>query len=60
MALAQPLRRLPASLTVYGIEGESFGYGEGLSAPVQVAAAALARDIIVAVSRRFAQRQASP
>lgn len=39
--LARALGQLPARLVVYGIEGADFGIGEGLSAPVAAAAAAL-------------------
>ena len=37
LALARALGRAPARVTVYGIEGERFGAGEELSAPVQAA-----------------------
>jgi hydrogenase maturation protease len=35
--LARTLDRLPARLTVYGIEGKDFGAGDQLSAPVRTA-----------------------
>ncbi len=41
--LAQQLRCLPPHLTLYGLEGESFGFGDALSRPV---AAGLSRLIL--------------
>jgi hydrogenase maturation protease len=43
--LARALGQLPARLAVYGIEGADFGIGEGLSAPVAAAAAALVEEL---------------
>jgi hydrogenase maturation protease len=40
--LARALGRLPRRLTVYGIEGERFEAGEGLSAPVAAAVESVA------------------
>jgi hydrogenase maturation protease len=37
LAIARALGRAPARVTVYGIEGERFGAGEQLSAPVREA-----------------------
>lgn len=45
--LARALGELPARLYVYGIEGEDFGPGEGLSAAVAAAAAALVQELVV-------------
>lgn len=44
--LATVLDRLPQRLIVYGIEGEDFSFGEGLSPAVLTAANAVAREII--------------
>jgi hydrogenase maturation protease len=43
--LARELDRLPGRLVVYGIEGESFEAGEGLSPPVQRTVAKLVLDL---------------
>jgi hydrogenase maturation protease len=43
--LARALGQLPEWLQVYGIEGADFGIGEGLSAPVASAAAALVDEL---------------
>jgi hydrogenase maturation protease len=43
--LARALGQLPARLAVYGIEGADFGIGDGLSAPVAAAAAALVEEL---------------
>lgn len=43
--LARELDRLPASLTLYAIEGADFGPGQGLSPAVARAAARLARQL---------------
>lgn len=45
--LARALGQLPARLAVYGIEGADFGIGEGLSAPVAAAAAALVEELVI-------------
>lgn len=45
VALAQSLGKLPASMEVYGIEGENFAYGERLSSPVQKAVAQVVNNI---------------
>jgi hydrogenase maturation protease len=44
--LARALGDLPARLYVYGIEGEDFGPGEGLSAAVAEAAGALVEELV--------------
>jgi hydrogenase maturation protease len=44
---ARALGRLPASVLVYGIEGESFALGAGLSDCVEQACPRLAQDILV-------------
>ncbi|MEQ8233691.1 MAG: hydrogenase maturation protease [Gammaproteobacteria bacterium] len=44
--LARALDALPATLRVYGIEGSDFGAGEGLSAPVAAAVAALVDEVV--------------
>lgn len=44
--LARALGDLPARLQVYGIEGEDFGPGEGLSAAVAAAAGALVEELV--------------
>jgi hydrogenase maturation protease len=38
LELARALGRLPSKVVVYGIEGESFDFGKGLSSPVAEAA----------------------
>jgi hydrogenase maturation protease len=43
--LARELGRLPKRLAVYGIEGESFEAGEGLSPPVEATVAALVAEL---------------
>jgi hydrogenase maturation protease len=43
--LARELERLPGRLVVYGIEGESFQAGEGLSEPVQKTVEKLVMDL---------------
>lgn len=43
--LARALDRLPARLELYGIEGERFEPGEGLTPPVARAVRALAREL---------------
>lgn len=43
--LGRALGRLPASVTVYGIEGESFEYGEEVSEAVRVAIDVLAKEL---------------
>jgi hydrogenase maturation protease len=43
--LARALDRLPDRLTVYGIEGERFGAGDQLSAPVRGAVEAVRREL---------------
>jgi hydrogenase maturation protease len=43
---ARALGRLPPSLTVYGIEGKSFSFGEGLSPAVEAACREVAAEII--------------
>ncbi len=43
--LARSLGRLPRRVAVYGIEGESFAFGKGLSAPVAAAAARLVEEV---------------
>lgn len=48
--LARALGELPARLAVYGIEGADFGIGEGLSAPVAAAAAALVETLVEALA----------
>ena len=48
--LARALGELPARLVVYGIEGADFGIGEGLSAPVAAAAAALVETLVEALA----------
>lgn len=45
--LARALGELPARLHVYGIEGEDFGSGEGLSPAVAAAAGALVEELLV-------------
>lgn len=42
---ARALGRLPARLSVYGIEGAVFGFGEGLSPAVEAACRAVADEI---------------
>jgi hydrogenase maturation protease len=43
--LARSLGRLPRRVLVYGVEGESFGFGQGLSAPVAEAADRLTEEV---------------
>jgi hydrogenase maturation protease len=43
--LARSLGRLPHRVVVYGIEGESFGFGKGLSAAVEGAAARIVEEV---------------
>jgi hydrogenase maturation protease len=50
--LARALDRLPASLLVYGIEGERFAAGDELSAPVRAAVEGLAGELAQRL-RRF-------
>jgi hydrogenase maturation protease len=49
VSLARALGRLPRALTVYGIEGEAFEYGTGLSPTVHVAVARVAADIMASL-----------
>ena len=46
IALAHTLDRLPARLTVYGIEGEHFGAGDALSTPVRAAVEAVRAELL--------------
>jgi hydrogenase maturation protease len=46
LEMARTLGRLPAALVVYGIEGESFCLGTGLSGPVEEACRRVEREII--------------
>lgn len=43
--LADVLGKLPETLAVFGVEGETFELGRGLSAPVRAAAAAIVCDV---------------
>ena len=43
--LARALGRLPARLTVYGIEGERFGAGTALTPAVEAAVTAIVREV---------------
>jgi hydrogenase maturation protease len=43
--LARSLGRLPRRVLVYGVEGESFGFGQGLSVPVAAAADRLTEEV---------------
>lgn len=45
LELARVLERLPARLTIYGIEANSVGHGEPLSPPVEEAVQALAASL---------------
>jgi Ni,Fe-hydrogenase maturation factor len=45
VALARELDRLPGRLVVYGIEGENFEAGEGLTEPVQKTVEKLVLDL---------------
>ena len=45
VALAQSLRCLPHQLTIFGIEGKEFSFGQGLTPAVQAAVASLAEQI---------------
>jgi hydrogenase maturation protease len=44
--MARVLGRLPAHLVVYGVEGESFATGAGLSRPVVAAAAEVVEQVL--------------
>jgi hydrogenase maturation protease len=44
--LSRALNRLPARVVVYGVEGEDFAAGAGLSAPVESAVEAVAEAIV--------------
>jgi hydrogenase maturation protease len=46
LEMARILGRLPAALIVYGIEGESFCLGAGLSGPVEGACRRVEREIV--------------
>lgn len=48
--LARSLHQLPASLVVYGIEGEDFGYGERLTLEVSVASWQVCQEILTLFS----------
>ena len=50
--LARALDRLPPRLTVLGIQGESFGYGEQLSEPVARAVTQLADELATSPGSR--------
>lgn len=45
VTLADVLGNLPETLAVYGIEGQTFGLGRGLSAPVRAAAVGIVCDL---------------
>jgi hydrogenase maturation protease len=47
ISLARTLGRLPPALVVYGIEGQAFGYGRGLSPAVENAACDAVRQLVV-------------
>jgi hydrogenase maturation protease len=49
---ARALGRLPASLVVYGIEGEDFGYGEGLTPEVARSASQVVDRLTVEIRAR--------
>ena len=44
--LARSLGRLPQRVVVYGIEGESFAFGKGLSAAVAAAADRVTEEVL--------------
>jgi hydrogenase maturation protease len=46
LELARTLGRLPRRVVVYGIEGESFGFGKGLSSAVAEAADRLTEEVL--------------
>lgn len=52
VALARVLGRLPSQLTIYAIQGENFGLGEGLSAPVAAAVHEVAERILGDLGRQ--------
>lgn len=49
LALARRLGRLPPRMTLYGIEGEQFSLGQGLSAPVKQAMDEVEQDVVNAL-----------
>ncbi|MGW3230311.1 hydrogenase maturation protease [Kitasatospora sp. NPDC001095] len=55
VALAVALDRMPLELVVHAVEGEDFGLGPGLSAPVQAALPDLVNQVATAV--RLAHRR---
>jgi hydrogenase maturation protease len=48
--LARSLGRLPQRVVVYGIEGESFAFGKGLSAAVAAAADRVTEEVLACTS----------
>ncbi len=46
LELARTLGRLPRKVVVYGVEGESFGFGKGLSSAVAAAADRLTEEVL--------------
>jgi hydrogenase maturation protease len=60
IALARTLDRLPARLTVYGIEGEDFGAGDALSTPVRAAVEAVRAELLERLGRSAADGRQDP
>lgn len=60
IALGRALDLLPARLTLFGIEGEDFGSGEGLSAPARRAADEVARTIVAELTCECAAASGGP
>jgi hydrogenase maturation protease len=61
LELGRALGRLPARLIVYGIEGESFATGDGLSEPVRAGLAELVPRVVAeALSLRDAPNERPP
>ena len=58
--LARTLDRLPARLTVYGIEGEQFGAGGALSTPVRAAVEAVRAELVERLGKSAADHRQHP
>lgn len=58
--IARALGRMPAALTIVGIEGAVFEFGTGLSAPVAAAAERVAASIRAEVTRRAGRAAVAP
>jgi hydrogenase maturation protease len=60
LALGRALHRLPEALVLFGVEGDDFGHGVGLSASVAAAVDGVVDEVLVELARPRAARRGSP